>query len=255
MLLTEEEIKIANDINEVGIKGGKRAIKRPDLDETDAGDIAGVDNKLDKPVKRPSVKPEEKQALMDEGNADNSDIDESEDEVILSFEEKEEILRSFAPDELEFLKDNFRELLCPEKYADVIMKIDTEVDSEKLISYLAGTILPDKEEESPDLIGDIIAYTAQELDDFSDFAYSDELGEISERLIDPQHIRRLRLQRRKAAWKMDAKKRARFRKTGAGRIMKRKAKLYMKKYRRRKKAKLKRYGKELGKYNARMGSK
>lgn len=240
MLLTESEIKIANGIA-----------------ESDAGDVAGVDNKLDKPVKRPSVKPEEKQVLMDEGDTkdDDKDIDEGEEEPMLSYEEKEEILRTFAPDELEFLKDNFKELLCPEKYGDIISNVDNAVDSEKLISYLASTFIADEEEGTKDIIGDVIAYTAHELDDFSDFAYTDELGEISERLIDPQHIRRLRLQRKKAAWKAGARKRARFRKTGAGRIMKRKAKLYMKKYRRRKKAKLKRYGKELSKYNARMGGK
>lgn len=253
MLLTEEEIKIANDLNEVGIKGSKGKRRQPDLDEeTNAGDGANVDSKLGEPVKRKPVSTKEKQALMDEGSDD--DIDES-DEEYLSTEEKDEILRTFGPDELEFLKDNFREYLDPVKYVDLIGKIDNTQDSEELISYLSAVFLGDEEEGTKDIIGDIIAYTAQELDDFSDFAYADELGEISERLIDPQHIRRLRLQRRKAVWKAGARKRARFRKTGAGRIMKRKAKLYMKKYRRRKKAKLKRYGKELTKYNARMGAK
>lgn len=235
MLLTESEIKKANDINE----------------ESNAGDVAGVDNKLDKPVKRPSVKPEEREVLMDEGETG----DEGEEIAPLSSQEKEDILRSFAPDEIEFLKDNFRELL-PQDSGDIVLKyIDNEIDSEKLITWLANMFIPSEPNANDDMIGDIIAYTAHELDDFSDFAYTDELGEISERLIDPQHIRRLRLQRKKAAWKAGARKRARFRKTGAGRIMKRKAKLYMKKYRRRKKARLKRYGKELGKYNARMGGK
>lgn len=251
MLLTESEIKIANS-EFANYAEGKGA----NLGESDTGDIAGVDNKLDKPVKRPIVKPEEKQVLMDEGNSDDADIDENEDEAPLSKQEKEEILRSLAPDEIEFLKDNFKELLCPVKYGRFLQDVDdTAGDTEKFITLVSEVDYPDEEEGTKGIISDIIAYTMSELDDFSDFAYADDLGEISERLIDPQHIRRLRLQRRKAAWKLDAKKRARFRKTGAGRIMKRKAKLYMKKYRRRKKAKLKRYGKELGKYNARMGGK
>lgn len=253
MLLTESEIKIANS-EFANYAEGKDA----KLGESDSSDIAGVDNKLNKPVKRPIVKPEEKQALMDEGNADDADdIDENEDEVApLSKQEKEEILRSLAPDEIEFLKDNFKELLCPVKYGRFLQDIDdTAGDTEKFIALVSEIDYPDEEEGTNGIISDVIAYTMSELDDFSDFAYTDELGEISERLIDPQHIRRLRLQRKKAAWKAGARKRARFRKTGAGRIMKRKAKLYMKKYRRRKKARLKRYGKELSKYNARMGGK
>lgn len=246
MLLTESEIKYANS-----------------LMESDAGDIAGVDGKLNKPVKRPNVKPEEKQVLMDEDDGkdckdcdDDIDEDESEKEPPLSNQEKDEILRSLAPDEIELLKDNFKELLCPVKYARFLQDIeDTAGDTEKFIALVSEADYPDEDEETDDIISDIIAYTMSELDDFSDFAYLDDLGEISERLINPQHIRKLRLMRKKAVWKAGARKRARFRKTGAGRIMKRKAKLYMKKYRRRKKTKLKRYGKELGKYNARMGGK
>lgn len=229
MLLTENEIKLANSDK---------------LIESDAADIAGVDSKLGDTQKRkcPECGKEPCECKTNESDAEV-------DEEPLTREEIEDILRELTPDELELVKEVISHNLedfCPDfntAFAEVqdiegLVKITKECCEEDLV-----------------LFGDCVAFAMSELDDFSDFAYAGELGEISERLINPQHIRRLRLQRKKSQWKMDAKKRMRFRKTGAGRIMKRKAKLYMKKYRRRKKARLKRYGKELSKFNTRMGAK
>lgn len=228
MLLTEEEIKFAND-----------------LIESDSADIANVDSKIGKPAKRcPDC---DKEPCECETN-------ESEDEEIAGIEsfsaqEIEEILRTLSQDEVAFLKEVIQENLedfCPEFQAAFAEARDIEA-----LVKIAKECCP----EDLELYGECVAFVMDEIDDFSDFAYADTLGAISERLINPQHIRRLKLQKRKAAWKADARKRARFRKTGEGRMMKRKAKLYMKKYRRRKKARLKRYGKEYSKFTANMGGK
>ena len=236
-LLNEKLIKLANS---------------DAIIESDAGDVAGVDNKLgSKTEKRPKDAKDGDEKCPECGKEPcECETNESDEEVEpLKREEIEDILRDLSADELEFVKEIIKDNLedfCP----DFNTAFASAQDIETLVKIAHECC-----EEDLILLGDCVAFAMSELDDFSDFAYAGELGEISERLIDPQHIRRLRMQKRKAQWKLGAKKRARFRRTGAGRIMKRKAKLYMKKYRRRKKAKLKRYGKEMSKYNARMGTK
>ena len=226
-LLTEKEIKFANNL----------------ISESEAADIASVDNKLGM-SKRP------KKVKEPEDDDDIDDIDENdefEDVAPFSVEEFCDIIRNLESDEIEYVKmiiaDNAADLTIPD--------ISGVINKEELISILS----PYFEEYGEDaiILSDCIAYALCDIDSFEDFAYTDELGEITERLINPQHIRMLKLKKKKAAWKADARKRMRFRRTGAGRIMKRKARIYMKKYRRRKKARLKRYGKEYTKFQKRMG--
>lgn len=218
MLITEEEIKKAN--------------------ESDTGDLSPVDSKVfDKPQKRkvcPECEHEDCICGMDESDIDDETLDK------YTAQEIEEVLRDLAPDELEYVKiiiDDNLEDFCDD-FKGVYNK---NLNIEELVK-IAYECCP----EDLELLGDCVFYVLDDIDGFSDFAYGD--GELGERLINPQHIRRLKLAKRKASWKAEARKRKRFRKTGEGRIMKRKAKLYMKRYRRRKKMRLKRYGKEYGKF-------
>ena len=222
LILTKEEIKLINESN-----------------SGDLGPCDSVDSKILSKVQKRKVCPE----------CEHEDcicgMDESDDLEDLSLDkytaqEIEEVLRDLAPDELEYVKiiinDNLEDF-C-EEFKSVYNK---DLNIEELVRIVYECCPEDLE-----LLGDCVFYVLDDIDDFSDFAYGD--GELGERLINPQHIRRLKLAKRKASWKAEARKRKRFRRTGEGRIMKRKAKLYMKRYRRRKKMRLKRYGKEYGKF-------
>lgn len=221
--------------------------------ESNAGDIGPCDSdyvkgakaKIQKKIsRREKIKEESEYIEEDEecpkcGKEDCiCGMDESED--LYTAQEIEEVLRDLSPDELEYVKiviDDNIEDFCGEFQT----AYDKSIDIEGLIK-IAQMCCP----EDLELLGDCVFYVLDDIDDFSDFAYGD--GELGERLINPQHIRKLKLLKRKATWKAGARKRARFRKTGEGRIMKRKAKLYMKRYRRRKAARMKRYGKEYNKF-------
>lgn len=243
MLLTENEIKLANSNKII---------------ESDAGDVATVQNKLGDTAKRkqnvcPECGKEKcicKETPVDE-NSELEEIPDVTDETRAQVQaEVLEVLNELDPDELEFVKMVIEENLpdfCPEFIAywnkphpnnDTLLK--------QLINISQNCCNQDLQ-----LLTECVFYVLSEIDDFTDFAYDDTNGystTLGERLINPAHIRRLKLLKKKSQWKMDARKRARFRRTGEGRILKRKAKLYQKRYRRRKKQRLKRYGKEYAKF-------
>ena len=230
MLLTESEIKLINESDS------------NDLGPCDSDYVKSSKTKiLNKISKREKIKESDIEICPKCKSKDCECIDENEEEFeAYTAQEIEEVLRDLAPDEIEYVKIIIGDNL--EDFCDEFKKVyNKDLNIESLIK-IAYECCP----EDLELLGDCVFYVLDDIDDFSDFAYSD--GELGERLINPQHIRRLKIQKRKASWKAEARKRKRFRKTGEGRIMKRKAKLYMKRYRRRKKMKLKRYGKEYGKF-------
>lgn len=202
------------------------------LKESDSGDIAGVDNVLDL----------DKRTYIEENE---EEIRVTKDNEIETRLELKEILNELEIEELNFIKEVIIENL-PDfciNFQNSFKNPEPENDTiQKQFLYLIETCCI----EDLELLAECFFYVLSEIDDFTDFAY----GDLQERLINPQHIRKLKLLKKKAQWKMDAKKRARFRRTGEGRIMKRKAKIYQKRYRRRKVQKLKRYGKEYAKYTA-----
>lgn len=233
MLLTENEIKLANS---------------DFVDESDSGDLADVESKIGEPQKR-TIKKETKECPE---CGETKCICESEDieNEPYNRDDLQDILRELDPEEFAFVKE-----IIETNLEDFCQDFRTAYKPATNVEELCK-IIKDCCEEDKELLGHCILYVYgdEDSEEYDNFVYADVLGtEISERLIDPRHIRKLRLQRKKASWKMAAKKRARFRKTGEGRIMKRKAKIYMKRYSRRKKQKLKRYGKELTKFNARQG--
>lgn len=225
MLLTEKEIKKANS----------------NVLESDSADLADVETKLGTPTKRKCPECDEYKCICESEEFEDLETHEPYERSDL-----QDILRDLDPDEFAFVKEVINDNLedfCP----DFKISYNSNINTEELCK-----IIRDCCEEDKELLGHCILYVYGDDDseDYSDFAYADVLGtEITERIIDPRHIRKLRLQRKKASWKMNARKRARFRKTGQGRIMKRKAKLYMRRYTRRKKMRLKRYGKEMAKFN------
>ena len=231
--------------------------------ESDAADIAPVDSKLARNQKRAELfDTEEKRALMgeDEAAPDGGEFDikkypelddDTLDDEMFTREEIEEILRELEPDEIELVKnyinDNIEEFCDDFKIA--YAKAD---DVEKLI-----TIAKNCCEEDLELFGDCVGIAMNDIDIEVDNTnvepnpYIEELGGIvGEAVIDRSHLQKVRMNKKKAEFKKEQRDRAKFRKTGAGKIQQRKAKLYMRKYRQRKKAKLAKYAKEYAKVNA-----
>lgn len=223
MLLTEKEIKLANSDK---------------IFESTTEDLGPCDTAKDPKLHKkvcPECGKEDCICGMDENDSTTQEEFEH-----YTAQEIEEVLRDLTPDELEYVKIIINDNL--EDFCEIFKNRYTKAINIEELVKLTYECCP----EDLELLGDCVFYVLDDIDDFADFAYGD--GELGERLINPQHIRRLKLAKRKASWKAEARKRKRFRKTGEGRIMKRKAKLYMKRYRRRKKMRLKRYGKEYSKF-------
>lgn len=211
MLLTQKEIKLIN--------------------ENFSGDIAPVHNVLG-----------DKDFDIEEND---ETIKVSEENEVETRQELKDILNELEVEELEFVKMVILENL-PDFCIDFQNTFNKPTPGNDTLQKQLLYLIENCCIEDLELLAECFFYVLSEIDDFTDFTY----GDLEERLINPQHIRKLKLIKKKAQWKMDAKKRARFRRTGEGRIMKRKAKIYQKRYRRRKVQKLKRYGKEYAKYTA-----
>ena len=99
-----------------------------------------------------------------------------------------------------------------------------------------------------------------EFDDHEDFELEDDITESDDEdeeslneidvKVDRGHVRQLKRIKRTAAWKKEALKRRKFKKTAAGKLLKRKMRIYQKKYKAAHKAQLKNYQKSYAKFKA-----
>ena len=203
----------------------------PEIQETDSGDI--------------DTTPTAQAALI---KRRNMEIDEDSDAEIgdspLSREELSDIIDSLDPDTLaliiSILNDNGyivaskEEILDSEYFEDIgyfVLEVLEEIHEYEAANYEQYGATP--VDESCGVTSILIeAATILEENAFTD---------LSEQLVDIAHTKQLRRDRKRSVWKRSAVLRARFRKTGEGRRARKKALIYLKKYRRQHKARMKRY--------------
>lgn len=227
-----------------------------DLKESDAGDIAPIDSKLARNQRRANLfNTEEKRTQMGENEVETDsgefDIkkypeldDDTLDDEMFTREEVEEILRELEPDEIQIVKSYIEDNI--EDFCDEFKKAYASAnDIEKLITIVKNCCVEDLE-----LFGDCVAIAMNDIDieaapeEEKKIVSTYAMVEFGEALVNKAHIQKVRMNKKKAEFKAKQKERKRFMKTGAGKIQQRKAKLYMRKYRQRKKAKLAKYAKE-----------
>ena len=203
----------------------------PVIQETDSGDIDTTPTAKATLVKRRNVEIDE-------------DSDAEIDDSPLSREELSDIIDSLDPDTLaliiSILNDNGyivaskEEILDSEYFEDIgyfILEVLEEIHEYEATNYEQYGATP--VDESCDVTSILIeAATILEENAFTD---------LSEQLVDIAHTKQLRRDRKRSVWKRSAVLRARFRKTGEGRRERKKALIYLKKYRRQHKARMKRY--------------
>lgn len=203
----------------------------PVIQETDSGDI--------------DTTPTAKAALVKRRNVEIAEDSDAEiDDSPLSREELSDIIDSLDPDTLaliiSILNDNGyivaskEEILDSEYFEDIgyfILEVLEEIHEYEATNYEQYGATP--VDESCDVTSILIeAATILEENAFTD---------LSEQLVDIAHTKQLRHDRKRSVWKRSAVLRARFRKTGEGRRERKKALIYLKKYRRQHKARMKRY--------------
>lgn len=203
----------------------------PVIQETDSGDI--------------DTTPTAKAALVKRRNVEIAEDSDAEiDDSPLSREELSDIIDSLDPDTLaliiSILNDNGyivaskEEILDSEYFEDIgyfILEVLEEIHEYEATNYEQYGATP--VDESCDVTSILIeAATILEENAFTD---------LSEQLVDIAHTKQLRRDRKRSVWKRSAVLRARFRKTGEGRRERKKALIYLKKYRRQHKARMKRY--------------
>lgn len=203
----------------------------PEIQETDSGDI--------------DTTPTAKAALVKRRNVEiDEDSDTEIDDSPLSREELSDIIDSLDPDTLaliiSILNDNGyivaskEEILDSEYFEDIgyfVLEVLEEIREYEATNYEQYGATP--VDESCDVTSILIeAATILEANTFTD---------LSEQLVDIAHTKQLRRDRKRSVWKRSAVLRARFRKTGEGRRERKKALIYLKKYRRQHKARMKRY--------------
>lgn len=203
----------------------------PAIQETDSGDI--------------DTTPTAKAALVKRRNVEIAEDSDAEiDDSPLSREELSDIIDSLDPDTLaliiSILNDNGyivaskEEILDSEYFEDIgyfILEVLEEIHEYEATNYEQYGATP--VDESCDVTSILIeAATILEENAFTD---------LSEQLVDIAHTKQLRRDRKRSVWKRSAVLRARFRKTGEGRRERKKALIYLKKYRRQHKARMKRY--------------
>lgn len=203
----------------------------PVIQETDSGDI--------------DTTPTAKAALVKRRNVEIAEDSDTEiDDSPLSREELSDIIDSLDPDVLaliiSILNDNGyivaskEEILDSEYFEDIgyfVLEVLEEIHEYEATNYEQYGATP--VDESCDATSILIeAATILEANTFTD---------LSEQLVDIAHTKQLRRDRKRSVWKRSAVLRARFRKTGEGRRERKKALIYLKKYRRQHKARMKRY--------------
>lgn len=201
-------------------------------EEVSAGDIGGVDSKLGAVATRPSVREENMDFLDDDTNYLGLD----DYEFNISRDELKDIVKNLSDDELHFVVDVVND------YLSINSDNTSEYDDLSLMAQIDNA-----DDETFIEISEIILYTLEELKQIFDVYNDYGVDNVDERLINPVHTKQLRRARIKPEWKKQAKLRARFRKTGAGKLAKKKAKRYLKRYRTAHKVKLKKYGSEYNK--------
>lgn len=203
----------------------------PEIQETDSGDIDTTPTAQAALIKRRNVEIDE-------------DSDAEIDDSPLSREELNDIIDSLDPDTLaliiSILNDNGyivaskEEILDSEYFEDIgyfVLEVLGEIHEYEATNYEQYGATP--VDESCDVTSILIeAATILEENAFTD---------LSEHLVDIAHTKQLRRDRKRSVWKRSAVLRARFRKTGEGRRERKKALIYLKKYRRQHKARMKRY--------------
>ncbi|EBF5809040.1 hypothetical protein FI575_09480 [Campylobacter coli] len=206
-----------------------------EIQETDSGDIDTTPTA--KAAKADIVK--RKDSKIDEiDSGDDSELEP------LSKEEFDDIINSLDPDTIaliiSILNDNGyivaskEEILSAEDFEDIGYLV-LEV-LEEIAEYEAAN----HEQYGADPVDESFD-DAEVLKEAAMILEANDLGDLSEMLVDIAHTKQLRRDRKRSAWKRSAVLRARFRKTGEGRRERKKALRYLKKYRRQHKARMKRY--------------
>lgn len=209
------------------------------IKETDSGDIDTT------PTAATTTKADIVRRRYDEIDEDDSgDSGEGSELEPLSKEEFDDIINSLDPDTIaliiSILNDNGyivaskEEILSAEDFEDIgylVLEILEEIAEYEAANY--EQYGADPVDESFD--------DAEVLKEAAMILEANDLGDLSEMLVDIAHTKQLRRDRKRSAWKRSAVLRARFRKTGEGRRERKKALRYLKKYRRQHKARMKRY--------------
>lgn len=209
------------------------------IKETDSGDIDTT------PTAATTTKADIVRRRYDEIDEDDSgDSGEGSELEPLSKEEFDDIINSLDPDTIaliiSILNDNGyivaskEEILSAEDFEDIgylVLEILEEIAEYEAANY--EQYGADPVDESFDDV-EVLKEAAMILE-------ANDLGDLSEMLVDIAHTKQLRRDRKRSAWKRSAVLRARFRKTGEGRRERKKALRYLKKYRRQHKARMKRY--------------